>query len=108
MTKEEVTIGMTYLAKVSNMVVPVRIDAEHARQGWFGTNQVTGKKVHIKSAQRLRGEVGRDGTPDAGAATPEAQAAESPALPALPAKTPEPPAAITEIELVDDPQATTA
>ncbi len=60
MKKDEVAIGRTYMAKVSDKVVPVRIDLEHPRQGWFGTNQVTNKRIHIKSAQRLRREVGRN------------------------------------------------
>ena len=79
MTKDEVAIGRTYLAKVSDKLVPVRIDAEHPRQGWFGTNQVTNKRVPIKSAQRLRREVGRNGDhPRADAPTPEAAPADRP------------------------------
>jgi len=93
MKQAEVAVGRMYLAKVTDRVVPVRIDAEHPRQGWLGTNQVTGKRVHIKSAQRLRGEAGRNGTPD----TPAAE--EAPA---------EPPAISAETQLVDDPEATPA
>ena len=55
MKKSDVKIGGTYAAKVSDKVVPVRIDAENTHGGWDGTNQATGKKVRIKSAQRLRG-----------------------------------------------------
>lgn len=55
MKKNDVKIGGTYAAKVTNKVVPVRIDAENARGGWDATNEATGKKVRIKSAQRLRG-----------------------------------------------------
>jgi HB1/ASXL restriction endonuclease-like protein with HTH domain len=62
MKKDEVAIGRTYMAKVSDKVVPIRIESEHPRQGWFGTNQVTNKRIQIKSAQRLRNEVGRNGT----------------------------------------------
>lgn len=43
------------LAKVSDKVVPVRLDATHPSGGWTATNMVTKKKVRIKSAQRLRG-----------------------------------------------------
>lgn len=78
MKKDEVAIGRTYLAKVSDKVVPVRIDAEHPRQGWFATNQVTGKRVHIKSAQRLRREVGRNGTQQRTDAPPESTPADAP------------------------------
>jgi hypothetical protein len=55
MKKNEVKVGGTYLAKVSDKVVPVRIDGENPHGGWDATNEATGKKVHIKSAQRLRG-----------------------------------------------------
>jgi hypothetical protein len=53
MKKAEIKIGETYLAKVTNKVVPVRIDAEHASGGWTATNLATSKTVRIKSAQRL-------------------------------------------------------
>lgn len=56
MKKHEVRIGGTYLAKVTNNVVPVRIDNENHHGGWDATNLATNKKVRIKSAQRLRGE----------------------------------------------------
>lgn len=54
MKKNEVTIGNTYAAKVTDKVVPVRLDAEHANGGWYATNLVTGKRITVKSAQRLR------------------------------------------------------
>ena len=54
MKQSEVKIGSTYMAKVSNRVVPVRIDSKHSRQGWNVTNTATGKRIHVKSAQRLR------------------------------------------------------
>ncbi|MFN0132727.1 MAG: winged helix-turn-helix domain-containing protein [Phycisphaerales bacterium] len=62
MKKEQVEVGGTYSAKVGTQVVPVRITAEkwlgdkHA--GWVATNTTTGRTVRIKSAQRLRREVG--------------------------------------------------
>jgi hypothetical protein len=60
MKKNEIKIGHTYSAKVTDKVVPVRIDAEHASGGWTATNLVTNKTVRIKSAQRLREEVKAD------------------------------------------------
>ena len=54
MKKNEIAIGQTYLAKVSNRIVPVRIDEEHPRSGWNATNLKTGKIVRIKSARKLR------------------------------------------------------
>ena len=54
MKKNDVKIGQVYLAKVTNQVVPVRIDATNPVNGWAATNVVTGRKVRIKSAQRLQ------------------------------------------------------
>jgi len=56
MKKNEVKIGRLYRAKVSDRLVTVRIDSVHSRQGWNATNTKTGKRIHIKSAQRLRGK----------------------------------------------------
>ena len=60
MKKNEVKVGHVYVAKVSGQLAPVRIDSVHSRGGWNATNTKTGKRVHIRSAQRLRHEV-RDG-----------------------------------------------
>jgi hypothetical protein len=57
MKKDEVKVGGVYAAKVSDKVVPVRLDSESQYGGWIGTNLKTGKQVRIKSAQRLRAEV---------------------------------------------------
>jgi len=59
MKSSDVRIGETYLAKVTDKVVPVRIDAERPTSGgggWDATNMSTGRKVHIKTPQRLRGK----------------------------------------------------
>jgi hypothetical protein len=71
MKKDEIKVGGTYLAKVSDKVVPVRIDAENVHGGWDATNLRTRKKVRIKSAQRLRCPANRDGSAQG---TPEGQA----------------------------------
>jgi hypothetical protein len=105
MKKDEIKVGGTYLAKVTDRVVPVRLDRENARGGWDATNLVTNKQVRIKSAQRLRGPAERSPAERAPAersagpaerATPvkaeqavtEARAAEAkaPATPEAPAK----------------------
>jgi hypothetical protein len=95
MKKNEITIGGTYLAKVSDKVVPVRIDAESRHGGWDATNMATNKRVRIKSAQRLRGEVNASGKkqadkpeptkPEAGTAMVEKKA-RKPRDPAKPRK----------------------
>jgi hypothetical protein len=56
MKRSEVEIGKAYQARVSDKLVAVRIDAVNRHGGWDGTNLSTGKKVRIKTAQRLRGE----------------------------------------------------
>jgi len=75
MKKDDVKIGEKYSVKVSDKLVPVRIDAEHASgKGWVGTNLATGRQVRIKSAQRLRGAV-NEGAQDApsGAVAPQGE-----------------------------------
>ncbi len=54
MKKNDVKIGQSYMAKVTNSVVPVRIDAVNSHGGWDAKNIASGRKVRIKSAQRLR------------------------------------------------------
>jgi len=54
MKKNEIKIGECYEAKVSDRVVSVRIDSVNSHGGWNATNTATGKRVRIKSAQRLR------------------------------------------------------
>jgi hypothetical protein len=61
MKKNEVRIGGTYRAKVTDKLVSVRIDAENSNGGWDATNLDTNRKVRIKSAQRLRSEVSAKG-----------------------------------------------
>jgi len=56
MKKNDVKTGKFYTAKVSNRMATIRIDAESPHGGWEATNITTGKKVRIKSAQRLRRE----------------------------------------------------
>jgi hypothetical protein len=57
MKKAEVKIGGKYYANVSGNRCEIQIDAEKPRGGWDATNLATGKKILIKSAQRLLGEV---------------------------------------------------
>ncbi len=56
MKKNEVKIGKVYTARVTDKIVPVRIDGENRHGGWDATNLATGKKIRIKSPQRLRDE----------------------------------------------------
>lgn len=57
MKKQQVQIGQLYAAKITDKVVPVRIEAEHEDGGWVGTNTQTNRKVRIKTAQKLRNKI---------------------------------------------------
>lgn len=54
MRKEHVQVGGTYLVKVSGKLTPVRLEADSPYGGWVGLNLSTGRRVHIRSAGRLR------------------------------------------------------
>jgi hypothetical protein len=54
MKKADVKINATYVVKVANNLVPVKIVREHANGGWEGESLKTGKTIRIKTAQRLR------------------------------------------------------
>jgi hypothetical protein len=53
----DVKIGHVYAAKVSDKIVHVRIDSVNDDSGWNATNLDTNRKLHVKSAQRLRREI---------------------------------------------------
>lgn len=57
MKKADVKIGGVYSANVSGNKAKVRIDSEARSGGWTATNLATNKKVTIRTAQRLHGEV---------------------------------------------------
>jgi len=75
MKKTEVRIGECYTAKVSNKLAKVRIDSAHTDGGWNATNTSTGKRIRIKSAQRLRGATALRGkkTSDSKPVEPDAE-----------------------------------
>lgn len=61
MTNDEIVIGGVFVAKISNKLVPVRIDRQinrfglrSTRRGWQATNLATGRQVTIKSGAKLR------------------------------------------------------
>ena len=59
MKKADVKIGGKYYANVTGKKVEIQIDSEKPSGGWNATNLATGKKIQVKSAQRLQGEVGK-------------------------------------------------
>jgi hypothetical protein len=56
--KKEIVLNHVYEAKVSDLLVPVRILCSHPAGGWIGRNERTGREVRIRSAARLRREIG--------------------------------------------------
>jgi hypothetical protein len=74
MKKDQIKVGGLYTAKVSDKLVTVRIDSAHSSGGWNATNTTTGKRIRIKSAQRLRGTA-KSGTKAETAKAPEPAAA---------------------------------
>jgi hypothetical protein len=64
MKKDDVRVGATYSAKISNHLVPVRITEEKwtgdKHTGWIGLNTGTNRPVRIKSAAKLRAEITSD------------------------------------------------
>jgi hypothetical protein len=54
MKKNDVETGATYVAKVSGKLARVRIERESPYGGWEAVNVDTGRRVRVKSAQRLR------------------------------------------------------
>ena len=86
MRKDQVHVGHTYIAKISDKLTRVRIDGANTHGGWDATNLGTNKKVRIKSPAKLRGPA-----PDKAAAPKADVKAEAPATPApdaQPAKAP--------------------
>ncbi len=79
MKKNEVKIGGLYRAKVSDKLVTVRIDSTNSHGGWNATNTATGKRIRIKSAQRLRGPAASKGDQKKAPAAKEGKAARKPA-----------------------------
>ena len=61
MTKSQVKIGRYYAAKISGKMTIVKIEAEAPHGGWTGRNIFTNRRVRIKSAAKLRGEVTKRG-----------------------------------------------
>jgi hypothetical protein len=58
MKKSEIKIGGVYMAKITNKLTQIRIDAASRYGGWDATNLSTKKKVRIKSPAKLHEAVG--------------------------------------------------
>ena len=53
---DNITIGKTYIVKVSGHLVPVRLEQVSMYGGWIGRNTRTGREVRIRTAAKLRRE----------------------------------------------------
>lgn len=58
MKKAEIGLNHVYQAKVAGKLAPVRILAHHPNGGWIGRNEATKREIRIRSAARLRREIG--------------------------------------------------
>ena len=65
MKKAQVHVGQTYICKVSGRLADVRIESECPYGGWWAVNTQTGRRVRIRSAQRLRAPAKAGVRPDA-------------------------------------------
>ncbi len=70
MKKNEIKIGGVYSTKITDRVVPVRIEKANPAGGWDATNLNTKRKVHIKSAAKLRGKVANPPNGDTATTSP--------------------------------------
>ena len=57
MRKDQVSVGASYVAKVSGQLATVRIVGESRYGGWDAVSVRTGRSVRIKTAGRLRSSV---------------------------------------------------
>jgi hypothetical protein len=54
MKKADVVVGGTYIVKVSEKLVPVKLEGVSPYGGWFGRSTVTGREIRIRTASKLR------------------------------------------------------
>ena len=83
MKQHEIETGKIYIAKVSGKLTKVRIDDVSPHGGWTATNVATGKKIRIRSPQRLRAEA--DAAPKK-KETKQAPGSDNTPTPSLPGK----------------------
>lgn len=55
MKKEAITVGSSYIARVSGRLTTIRIERVSSYgNGWEALNLNTGRTIHIRSARRLQ------------------------------------------------------
>jgi hypothetical protein len=57
MHAKDVKIGGRYKAKVSNVATTIQIVSKSPSGGWVAENEATGRRIRVKTAQRLRSVV---------------------------------------------------
>jgi hypothetical protein len=57
MKKADVSIGKTYIVKVSGKLARVKLTNDARSGGWMGINLDTNREVRIKTGGRLRREI---------------------------------------------------
>lgn len=57
MKSKDAILGNVYIVKVSNNLVPVRLEQPSIYGGWVGRNMKTGREVRIKTAAKLRCDI---------------------------------------------------
>lgn len=60
MKKKDVQVGGLYRVKVGRKIVDVRLERESPYGGWDARSLATGRRIRIRTAQRLRAAVKRD------------------------------------------------
>jgi len=54
MKRKDIKIGKHYTVKVGDKLTVVRIDSVNVHGGWDATNVATMRRIHLKTARRLR------------------------------------------------------
>jgi len=57
MRKADVSVGKTYIVKVSGKLTRVKLLCKVSRGGWMGVNLDTNREVRIKTGGKLRREI---------------------------------------------------
>ncbi len=54
MKAKDISVGQTYLVKVSGKIQKVRISSTSVYGGWVGINLATGREIRLRTGARVR------------------------------------------------------